>query len=364
MSELGRAMKSAREHSGYSLTRMAQVSHYSAAYLSLIENGKRRAAPGVVTAYEQALGVSIGDDPVRRAHEWLVAESPVVEHRRAGRRIGVGTVEVVEARVVELRRLDDVVAGGELLPVVLREWDSAVGLVREAAFSSVVRRRLLVAVAELAQLAGWVSGDVGRRAEAERLFLGGVGAAEEAGDRVLGAQLFSSLGYQCTNSGRHRDGVLLARTAVQGGIPATPVVRALFLDRLAWACAKSGDRDGARRALDGVEAAYERRSPDLVEPEWVYWFDRNEIDVMAGRCLIELGMPGVAGPLVEAAVARYPVERSREVAFYLTWLAEAHARNGERDAAADVFARAVEHAARMPSARSDERLRAVGEVIR
>lgn len=45
----------------------------------------------------------------------------------------------------------------------------------------------------------------------------------------------------------------------------------------------------SRRALDAVDDAYDQRSPDICEPEWVYWLNRTEIDVMAARCHIETG---------------------------------------------------------------------------
>lgn len=67
---------------------------------------------------------------------------------------------------------------------------------------------------------------------------------------------------------------------------ATPVVQALLLERYAWAAARLTDHDTTCRALDAVNDAYERRTPDTREPEWIYWLNRNEIDVMAARCHI------------------------------------------------------------------------------
>src|SRR5256885_7018119 len=53
-----------------------------------------------------------------------------------------------------------------------------------------------------------------------------------------------------------------------------------------------------------------------------YWLDRKEIDVMAGRCLIELGDPASAEPLLSTAIASYAPEHAREVGLYRTLLAE------------------------------------------
>jgi len=47
---------------------------------------------------------------------------------------------------------------------------------------------------------------------------------------------------------------------------------------------------------------------------------------MRARCAVELGEATAAETLLAPVVERYPAERRREVALYLTWLAEAYAR--------------------------------------
>ncbi|SDD78682.1 helix-turn-helix domain-containing protein [Actinokineospora iranica] len=365
MSELSDALRAAREAAEprVSLTRMAQRLHYSPAYLSLIETGKRRVPPGVIGAYEELLGVSIGSDPVRRAHEWLVRDSPAAMQRRAGRRLGSSLVDALDARVAELRHLDDVVGSADLLPAIRRELAEAEALVREGSYAGPVGQSLFTVTGELAQLAGWVASDAGRHTEAQRLYLDGVSVASEADNDPLVAQLFSSLSYQIANVGDPHDAVLLARTAVAGARDATPVVRALLLERVAWASAKVKDRGATLRALDAVDDAYEQRFTDAEEPEWVYWLNRAEIDVMAGRCFIELGIPDKAAPLLSSALATYPEEHAREVALYLSWLAESYACAGLLDAAKATLDNAREYAARMSSTRTADRLNTVEALI-
>ena len=163
--------------------------------------------------------------------------------------------------------------------------------------------------------------------------------------------------------GQAHDAALLARSAVMGAGGASPVVRALLWERVAWASARSRDDTGARRALDAVDDAYEDRSHGVIEPEWVYWLDRSEIDVMAGRCLIELGSPDAAEPLLSNAIASYDTDHAREVALYLSWLAEAYAKTGNFDAAGDAFARAHRTAHGINSARLDLRFNQVGTLL-
>jgi transcriptional regulator with XRE-family HTH domain len=97
----------------------------------------------------------------RLVHEWLTAETPQTVEITAGRRIGRGMVDTVTRRVAQLRRVDDFIAGRELRPLVERELRLTAGLLREAAYTDQVGRALLSAIAELCQLAGWVTVDAG-----------------------------------------------------------------------------------------------------------------------------------------------------------------------------------------------------------
>ncbi|SFT61504.1 Tetratricopeptide repeat-containing protein [Actinopolyspora lacussalsi subsp. righensis] len=293
--------------------------------------------------------------------KWLVSASPMLVQTHSGRRVGSSLATELESRVVELRHLDDTVSSEELSPVISKELAETESLVRTASFTEPVGRRLFTAVGELSQLAGWVASDAGQYRQAQNFYLSGVAAANEAQDRVLGAQLLSSLSYQIANVGNPADAALLARTAVQGAQEATPVVRTLLLERVAWASAKTGDAEATWRVLDQVDDSYEQRGS--VEPEWVYWLNRAEIDVMAGRCMIELGKPQEAEPLLSAAIATYPPEHAREVALYRSWLAESYARAGDFDAAREALEQARSYGSEMPSVRSNTRFEVVERLL-
>ncbi|WP_199199039.1 transcriptional regulator [Amycolatopsis sp. CA-128772] len=310
-----------------------------------------------MAAYLRALNVTVDAlygpslDPLRLAYEWLVSDTPVTVHGAVGRRVGVSLAEELERRVIELRHLDDTVGGGELQPLVDRELAETADVASDGSYTEQVGRRLRVVVGELAQLAGRVASDAGAYVRAERTYLDGVSAAREAGDYALVGQLVSSLAYQMANVGDPADARLLASSAVTGARRASPVVRTLLLERLAWASARARDRDASLRALDEVDIAYDQRTVDLPEPEWVYWVSRGEINVMAGRCLVELGDPIVAAPLLSAAIDRYDHAHAREVALYRTWLAESISRAREIDAARAAFAETRDIASEVTSAR-------------
>ncbi|WP_280293734.1 helix-turn-helix domain-containing protein [Nocardia abscessus] len=362
MENPGFLLRAARRSRGLSLAALAAKTNYSKSLLGMLENGQRDVKQEHTIGYSRALNIPISalmtpsPDPIRVAHEWLVADSAPKTHASAGRRVGESLATAMEQRVVELRHLDDSVGGENSFPLVLREFENAREVITECSYTERVGKRLLIVAGELAQLAGWVASDAGRYSDAQRLYLSGAAAADDAGDRVLTAQLLSSLSYQIANVGNPYEAALLARTAVKGATDAPPVVRSLLTDRLAWACARSRDRDEAKRALDAVDESYDHRSPDIPEPEWVYWMDRTEIDVMAGRCFVELDEPARASSLLSRAIEQLSTDRVREVALYRTWLAESFLKTRELDAARATIGEARTAAATAHSARLDRRI--------
>ncbi|MGH2943522.1 MAG: helix-turn-helix domain-containing protein, partial [Solirubrobacteraceae bacterium] len=196
----------------------------------------------------------------RLVHEWLVVEPPQLAEPRAGRRIGGGLVDRVERRVEQLRYIDDFVGGRDLHDLVARELRATIALLKSAAYTDELGRRLLIALGELCQLAGWVASDAGLRSKARRYYLAGMRAADSAGDRPLAAQAISSLAYQTANADDARTAVVLARSAYEGACgTATATTQALLLERVAWAHARAGELTQTERALDAVDHAFEQR---------------------------------------------------------------------------------------------------------
>jgi transcriptional regulator with XRE-family HTH domain len=168
---------------------------------------------GLAALLDEAAPLVAASTMARLVHEWLVVEPPQNIELRAGRRIGANLVSKVERRVVQLRRLDDFVGGGDLHQLVERELTASGRLLRDAAHSEHLGRRLFVAIGELCQLDGWVAADAGQYERAAHCFAAGVKSAHTAGNRPLAANLISTLAYQLSNIGSPLDGILLAQTA-------------------------------------------------------------------------------------------------------------------------------------------------------
>ncbi|MEV5649249.1 hypothetical protein AB0L57_13440 [Nocardia sp. NPDC052254] len=266
--------------------------------------------------------------------------------------------------MMKLRRLDDVMGGTALHPIVRSDLEAARTVVLEGQHTPQVRRRLLRVVGELSQLAGWVYADAGHYPQARQTYLDGVSAANEAGDRPLAGQLLSTLSYLITNTENPRDAFLLARSALKGAArQAPPVVRALLGERVAWAAANFGDAEASRRALAEVDDEFDRRRPEDEEPDWTYWLNRDEVDVMRARCAVRLGDAVAAENVLSPVMERYPADRAREAALYRSWLAEAYARSGNAASARTTLDQVRAVAAEAGSIRLEQRVSEVEVII-
>jgi hypothetical protein len=110
--------------------------------------------------------------------------------------------------------------------------------------------------------------------------------------------------------------------------------------------------------LDDAAAAV-REVSDAPEPDYVFWVDELEVDIMTGRCLAELHDHVHAVPVLEDALGRYDDTHSRDKALYLTWLAAAHLDANDPEQAAAVVNRALDLAAGVGSVRPGDRLRGI-----
>ena len=314
-------------------------------------------------SFDAALERSAVDDIERLAHIWLISEPPQVIELNAGRRVSDALITAVEHRVVQLRRADDFITGSASRDLVRNEQDATVQLLSEASLTEEQAKRVLTATGELAQLGAWVAADAGLADEAARYVRGGVLAARAAGNAPLAANIISTFSYQIANTDNPNEAVVLARTAYKGGEhDATPVTRALLLERVAWSTAKAGDLRDCERTLGLVEESFCAGARDN-DPDWVYWLNREEIDVMAGRCYTELRKPDRAERLLTNALSRYNGALVRENSLYLSWLAEDYVQLGDIEHAADIALRMAALAARTNSVRTDTRLRFIARQL-
>ncbi|QEU97265.1 transcriptional regulator [Streptomyces kanamyceticus] len=315
---------------------------------------------------EQAAAYARGDalaplpGPAATLAELLPPDDPLAPlTARSGRRIGMTTVDSLAGRVHGLRLADDVLSGGDLAGPAVRELRAAVKIHRESSYDDDTGRALLVQIGELAQICGWILSDAGRHADAEHAYGIGISAARQAGDTTLVGNVAGSLAYQHANNGREREGVDLARAALEeAGPDAPPKTRALFLDRVAWTLTKVDEAQPAMRALEEAHAALSDAN-DRAAPTWSYWVSREELEIMDARVFTELKRPLRAVPLLTDVLGRYEATHARELALYRSWLSIAYADANEPEAAAEEARAVIELSGDLASDRTAERTRVI-----
>ncbi|MGW8451131.1 XRE family transcriptional regulator [Streptomyces niveus] len=285
----------------------------------------------------------------------LAVSLPELHQPTNGDRLGTDEPERLRRRTARLRRLDDVLGGGDTYRVYLGEYQATKAKMRTCSYSSDTGRALLSVLAEQAQQAGWAAFDGGREADATGLYRDSYQAATEAGDTDLTANALAFLAYQ-TVAGNRKSGVEIATRSCETIGPDSPAgVRALLYERKAWACAVAGLAPQTERALESAETAL-REAGGAPQPDWVAWVDLTELQIMSGRCWAELDRPLRAVQVLEKALARYDDSHARDKALYLSWLADAYLSGGEVKQAASVIERALDLAHGVASVRPRRRL--------
>ena len=158
-------------------------------------------------------------DPLSR---WLTVE-PVGLHASAEttRRIGMGDTLSIEAATRHFAALDAKAGGGLSREAAVGQLKYAVDLARHASYDDAVGNRLLVAIAGLAGLVGWMCHDSGMSGPAQKYLLYGLQAARESKDErapLLVVRLLEDLGSHLRWAGRYSTAVRLFDLAL-GQLP-------------------------------------------------------------------------------------------------------------------------------------------------
>lgn len=285
----------------------------------------------------------------------LAASLPELDQINTERRIGRNVPDQLRMRTARLRRLDDILGGGDTYRVYLGEYQSTKRLIREYSYTEETGRALLSVLAEQAQQAGWAAFDGGKGADASSLYEDSYQVATEAGDTALAGNALAFLAYQKTNGDRQAGIETAERSCRTAGPDAPPRVRTLLYERLAWAYAVAGNASETEQALNAAEAALSE-DDGTPQPDWAAWVDRNELQIMTGRCWTELRRPLRAVPVLEEALAHFDDAQARDKSLYLSWLADSYLSAGEIEQAATITGRALELSAGVASVRPRQRI--------
>ncbi|MGH3869470.1 MAG: hypothetical protein ACRDQ4_25865 [Pseudonocardiaceae bacterium] len=285
-----------------------------------------------------------------------------------GGQVDVTLIEQVEETIPQLRQLDDQRGGGGANLTYVNAQFQVVGqLLQTAGHGGQVTRRLLVALAELGQLAGWMAADCERHGLAQRYYLTALRAAHNAGDKPLAAHALSAMAYHVACREQAGDAISLGSAAVELARRSPVTVQALVTNRLAYGYAVAGDAGRFHAAYGRARELSEH--PTGHRPRWAYFVSPQFIDVSGGYYQVSLGMAGTRHSrrhldsavtlLTPSASAAPDYLYQRDALLDGTWLAIAHLGCGELEQACEVGRTALE---RLPHVNSPRCLASLGRL--
>ncbi|MFI5619291.1 hypothetical protein [Streptomyces sp. NPDC051567] len=322
-----------------------------------------------------SLTLSAGPALIEPMQRWLVpgpAADPGARPAATGghrpSRLSGPELDLLDATTVMFRQWDAQCGGGLRRKAVVGQLHEVTDLLQENHPAPVMKRLFKIA-AELAELAGWMSYDIGLHPTAQKYFVLALHAAKEGGDKPLGSYILSSMSRQMIHLGRPEDALELVHLAQYGSRDcAGPRTQAMLYAMEARAYANMGQPSRCKRAVRMAEDTFS----DIAfaagpEPDWVRFFSEAELNGENSHSYRDLAYvagrsptyASLAEPVMERAVELFEKdeEHQRSYALNLIGMATVHLLQREPEQAAALVGRALDVAARVRSERVNNRLR-------
>ncbi|MFD5315212.1 hypothetical protein, partial [Streptomyces ardesiacus] len=287
---------------------------------------------------------------------------------RARGRLSRPELELLESTAVMFRRWDAQCGGGLRRKAVVGQLHEVTDLLQEPQ-SETTRAKLFKVAAELAELAGWMSYDVGLQPTAQKYFVLALHAAKEAGDRPLGSYILSSMSRQMIHLGRPEDALELIHLAQYGSRDcAGPRTQSMLYAMEARAYANMGQPGRTKRAVRMAEDIFaEADEWDEPDPDWIRFFSEAELHGENSHSFRDLAYvagrsptyASLADPLMRRAVELFAKdeEHQRSYALNLIGMATVHLLRREPEESAVLAKEAMGIAKKVRSERVNTRIR-------
>ncbi|WP_291410156.1 helix-turn-helix domain-containing protein [Actinophytocola sp.] len=287
------------------------------------------------------------------------------------RRIGAADVEAIQETTAAFR-LSDYRHGGGLSRAAAVAQLGYVLKLQDARCSDQVRAQLLLATADLAMAAAWMTYDVEQNEAARRLWMIALDTARRA-DHPRSADLtvilLLDLAHQALHLGRPDEALRLvqlgAATATTRNYPVSASTRSYIAATLAWCHASLGDAEPCQRALGDAQQFYADADP-ATAPPWAAHVIPAEIAAQHGHSfyLLAKAAPSYAPIAVEhlrVAVESFGSAYARSRAVNLPGLAGSYFYVGEVDSAVAAGHEAVTEISTLSSKRAYARLQVLAD---
>ncbi|MGH3811261.1 MAG: hypothetical protein ACRDUV_02240, partial [Pseudonocardiaceae bacterium] len=289
----------------------------------------------------------------------------------SGQRIGMPDVEVLTEQVDHLVKLSHQFGSGRVREQMVQLLHREANRLLHGSYSEKTGKALLSAVARATRMVGFMTGDVGRHALAQRYYIQALDLAMRANDRRNGADILQEASRLTVRIGenaptgqdtaRHgRQAVALARAGLTiANDVATPALAAKLHGMEARGCALLGDARETRHAVLAAQRCYESASPD----DAAQYYHLNGFGGDLGNCLSRIGDTKQAITQSTTALNGTETWRARPLALVQTTLAITHLRGRDLEQGAAFGRDALRTAANLSSTITTERLRSLHRQI-
>ncbi|WP_372482500.1 transcriptional repressor NsdA [Streptomyces bambusae] len=325
-----------------------------------------------------SLALSAGPALIEPMQRWLVPVPAADPGPAAGGRrlvqLSEPELDLLESTTVMFRQWDAQCGGGLRRKAVVGQLHEVTDLLQESHPAPTMKRLFKVA-AELAELAGWMSYDIGLQPTAQKYFVLALHASKEAGDKPLGSYILSNMSRQMIHLGRPEDALELIHLAQYGSRDcAGPRTQAMLYAMEARAYANMGQPSRCKRAVRMAEDTF----ADIAfgaepEPDWIRFFSEAELNGENSHSFRDLAYvagrsptyASLAEPVMQRAVDlfRKDDEHQRSLALNLIGMATVHLLRREPEQAALLAEQAMPVAKKVRSERVNTRLRKTVDTV-
>lgn len=292
----------------------------------------------------------------------MASPDPTYQPTPTPARIGMSDVRQLEAQTRSLRSVDYRHGGGTCRDAVIVRiyWGRQM---LGASAPDRVRDRLLSALGDLHNLAGWTCFDTDQVEAAHHHLDRALALAEQGHNDELVANILYHKGRIHLHHGDPDEALThfqLGQRAARSS--ASALSAAILYANEAWAHAKLGDEEPALHLVERAKEMF-ARADHSEPPDWARFFTETDLTSLVGTVRTELAQTtnarhaAIAIPALVAAIEDFGDDWARSRAFCLIALATAHLLDGDVDEGLAVGTRAVRAATPIESVRTAHRMR-------